>query len=91
MGTLKTNNMTVSTKRLLNQLYSQCDDLASYSHHLTASQCDAAFRWVRDIVLYIKTGTEEECEYDDAIWAATRLDQLVNLAKNGSEAPENIY
>ena len=77
--------MTVSAKRLLNQLYSQCDDLASYSHHLTVEQCDAAFRWVRDIVLFIKTGTEEEYEYDNAVWAATRLDQLVNLAKNGED------
>jgi hypothetical protein len=79
--------MAQSTKRLLNQLYSQCDDLASYSHHLTEAQCDAAFRWVRDIVLYIKTGTEDEYEYDNAVFAATRLDQLVNLAKNGSNEP----
>lgn len=76
--------MTQSTKRLLNQLYSQCDDLGTYSHHLTAEQCDSAFRWVRDIVLYINTGTDEEYEYDNAVWASTRLDQLVNLAKNGS-------
>ena len=77
--------MTESTKRLLNQLYSQCDDLASYSHHLTAPQCDAAFRWVRDIVLFIKTGTNDESDYDDAIWASTRLNQLVDLAKNGTD------
>lgn len=77
--------MTESAKRLLNQLYSQCDDLASYSHHLTASQCDAAFRWVRDIVLFIKTGTNDESDYDDAVWASTRLNQLVDLAKNGTD------
>lgn len=76
--------MKSSTKNLINHLYSQCDDLGTYSHHLTAEQCDSAFRWVRDIVLYIKTGTEEEYEYDNAVWASTRLDQLVNLAKNGS-------
>ena len=76
--------MTPSAKNLINHLYYQCDDLASYSHHLTAAQCDAAFRWIRDIVLYIKIGTEEEYEYDNAVWATTRLDQLVNLAKNGS-------
>ncbi len=77
--------MTKSAKNLINHLYSQCDDLATYSHHLTAKECDSAFRWVRDIVLYIKTGTEEEYEYDNAVFAATRLDQLVNLAKNGSD------
>lgn len=77
--------MTVPAKRLLNQLYSQCDDLASYSHHLTADQCDAAFRWVRDIVLFIKTDTNDESDYDDAVWASTRLNQLVDLAKNGTD------
>jgi hypothetical protein len=77
--------MTVSANRLLNQLYSQCDDLASYSHHLTAGQCDAAFRWVRDIVLFIKTGTNDESDYDDAVWASTRLNQLIELAKNGTD------
>lgn len=88
--------MAQSTKKLINHLYSQCDELGSYSHHLTAEQCDAAFRLVRDIVLYIKTGTDEEYEYDNAVLASTRLDKLVNLAKNGSnesvlEAPENMY
>lgn len=84
--------MKSSTKNLINQLYSQCDDLGAYSHHLTAEQCDSAFRWVRDIVLYIKTGTEEEYEYDNAVWASTRLDQLVNLAKNGSNgSTEDMY
>lgn len=77
--------MTESAKRLLNQLYSQCDNLASYSHHLTAGQCDAAFRWVRDIVLFIKTDSNSESDYDDAVWASTRLKQLVNLAKNGTD------
>jgi hypothetical protein len=76
--------MKSSAKNLINHLYSQCDDLGAYSHHLTAEQCDSAFRWVRDIVLYIKTGIEEEYEYDNAVYASTRLDQLVNLAKNGS-------
>lgn len=77
--------MTASTKRLLNQLYSQCDDLASYSHHLTAAQCDAAFRYIRDIVLFVKSGSEYEDDYDNAVWAAARLDQLVDLAKNGED------
>ena len=77
--------MTVPAKRLLNQLYSQCDDLASYSHHLTAAQCDAAFRYIRDIVLFVKSGSNDEGDYDNAAWAATRLDQLVNLAKNGED------
>ena len=77
--------MAESAKRLLNHLYSQCDDLASYSHHLTADQCDAAFRWVRDIVLFIKTGTNDENDYDDAVRASTRLNQLVDLAKNGTD------
>lgn len=75
--------MSPSTKKLINHLYSQCDDLGAYSHHLTAEQCESAFRRIRDIVLYIKTGTEE-CEYDNAVWASTRLDQIVNIAKNGS-------
>lgn len=75
--------MAPSTKNLINHLYSQCDDLGAYSHHLTAEQCESAFRCVRDIVLYIKTGTEEEYDYDNAVWAATRLDQLVNIAKKG--------
>ncbi len=77
--------MTQSAKKLLNQLYSQCDDLASYSHHLTESQCDAAFRWVRDIVLFIKTDSDSESDYDDAVWASTRLNQLIGLAKNGED------
>ena len=76
--------MKSSTKNLINHLYSQCDDLGTYSHHLTAAQCDAAFRYVRDIVLFVKSGSEYEDDYDNAVWASTRLDQLVNLAKNGS-------
>ena len=77
--------MTQSAKRLLNQLYSQCDDLASYSHHLTTAQCDAAFRLVRDIVLFVKSGSDYEDDYDNAVWASTRLNQLVDLAKNGED------
>jgi len=77
--------MTQSAKRLLNQFYSQCDDLASYSHHLTAAQCDAAFRWVRDIVLFVKSGSDYEDDYDNAVWASTSLNQLVDLAKNGED------
>lgn len=73
--------MKQSSKRLLNILYSQCDDLALYSRHLTASQCDAAFRCVRDIVLFINSGSDNEREYDVAEWASTHLNELVNIAK----------
>lgn len=77
--------MKQSVKKLLNQLYSQCNDLASYSHHLTESQCDDAFRRVRDIVLFIKADSDSESDYDDAVWASAQLNQLVDLAKNGKE------
>lgn len=85
MPNLKFNasDMTKLAKKLMNKLYSQCDDMAAYSHYLTSKQCDDAFRYIRNIVLFVKTGSDDKSDCDNAIEDSIRLNELIVVAKNG--------
>ena len=77
--------MTAKGRILLNALYSQTGDLGAYSHHLSAAQCDQAFRDIQEIVLFLKVdNAENEYEYECAMKASVDLNQLINFAKNGN-------
>lgn len=77
--------MTAKGRILLKALYSQTGDLGAYSHHLSAAQCDQAFRDIQSIVLFLKVDNpENEYECECAMKASEDLNQLINFAKNGN-------
>lgn len=69
-------------KKLVTRLYRQCDNLTVFAHNLSTAQCDTAFRWVRDIVLFVKSESngEEDCYY--ALKASDNLESLIDIAVN---------
>lgn len=63
-------------------MYRQCDELAVFSHNLSSTQCDTAFRCVRDIVLFIKSGCDSEESLACAFRTSDDLESLIDAAVN---------
>lgn len=69
-------------KKLVIRLYRQCDDLAVYSHNLSTAQCNTAFSWIRDIVLFVKSKSNSEKDCNCALRASNNLESLIDIAVN---------